>query len=84
MTTGNSDKTAWLTVCDILLFVAVTKSLKAVSNLDWKNKMQEKKSVLFPEMKQFLKPLEAEKVNISLCCYKRFSIAPKCTRLVKY
>lgn len=35
-------------------------------------------------MKQFLKPLEAKKVNIFLCCYKRFSIAPKCTKLVKY
>lgn len=34
MTTGNSDKTAWLTVCGILLFMTVTKSPKAVSNLD--------------------------------------------------
>lgn len=46
MTTGNSDKTAWLTVCGILLFMTVTKSPKAISNLDWKNKMQEKKNVV--------------------------------------
>lgn len=39
--------------------------------------------MLFSKMKQFQSPLEAEEVNISLCCYKRFSIAPKCSKLVK-
>lgn len=77
-----ADKTAWLMVCGIIHFVVITRLPKAVSNLDWKNKKAREKGVLFSEMKQFQSPLEAEKVSISLCCCKHFSVAPKCTKLV--